>query len=95
MVDIVGRDVLFPFIAAVIYQFQPPPGVLQAYARAAAVSIVLGVVGVVAGEHQLAFLLLQADVDGGRTTAADTVLEGILDERDEQQRGDFMVGGEG
>ena len=78
MVYIVGSDILLPFITTVINQFQSAASVLQPYARSAAIRIVLGIVGVVAGEYQSVRQLFQMNVNAGRSVAADTVLESVF-----------------
>ena len=69
---------MLPFISAMINQFKTATGVLQSYARPATVSIVLGIVGVVAGEYQSVRQLFQMNVNAGRSVAADAVLESVF-----------------
>ena len=73
-----------PSIAARVHEVQSAAGVLDADARAAAVLLVLGVVGVRAAKGDSVVVGGQADVDHGVAATADTVLKGILNERDEE-----------
>ena len=78
-------------IASVVHQFQTASGIFQSDARTAAVCIVLGIVGVVADKDELVIILLQANIDGRRPVAADTMFESILNQRDKQQWGNLRL----
>ena len=90
VVDIILKR-LFPFVTILVHQFQPAACVLNADTAAAAVFVALGIVGIVADEHQLAIVLLQTDINRGGAIAAHSMLEGVLDERDEKQGGHFEL----
>ncbi len=85
----VAFEGLLPDVTTWIDEVETATGVLYADARAAAVCVVLGIVGVVAGEDELVVLLFQTDIDLRGPAAAHAVLEGILDERDEEQGGNL------
>ena len=91
MIDILWRDGLLPLVATWVEEVEAATGILQTDARTAAVGIILGIVSVVATEDQSVVRLFQPDIDFRGTAAADTVLEGILDERDKQQRRYFKL----
>ena len=84
----VAFEGLLPGVAARIDEIKTATGVLQTDARTAAVCVVLGEVGIVAGKDEIVVLLFQTYIDLRRPTAAYAMLEGILDERDEKQRRD-------
>jgi hypothetical protein len=90
VVDIIFEGLL-PLVATCIHKVEAATGVFKSYARTTAISIVLGVVGVSAGKHELVGFLHQTDVDRRRSATADTMLESILDEGDKKQRGDFEL----
>ena len=87
----VAFEGLLPGVAARIDEVKTATGVLQTDARTAAVCVVLGEVGVVAGEDETVSLLLQTDVDLRWPAAAHAVFEGVLDERDKEQGGHFQL----
>ncbi len=84
----VAFEGLLPGVAARIDEIKTATGVLQTDARTAAVCVVLGEVGIVAGKDEIVVLLFQTYIDLRRSAAAHAVLEGILNERDEKQRRD-------
>jgi hypothetical protein len=59
----VAFEGLLPGVATRIDEVETATGVLQADARAAAVCVVLGEVGVVAGKDEIVVLLFQTDID--------------------------------
>ena len=71
-----------------IDEFQSSLGILYTDARPATVLVVLGVIGVVTDKSQLSLVRSQRNIDLRLAPAAHTMLEGILDERNEEQGGD-------
>ena len=78
---------LFPGVLSGISQFEPVFHLLQSDARAASVAFGLGVVAVADVAHDFVVGFGQTDVDETLLRGRDAVLEGIFDERDEDERG--------
>ena len=81
----VGCDAFFPRVVGEIGQFQAALYLLQADAVTTVVGGGLGEVGVADVAGNLIVVGIDADMDERRLGRADTMLEGILDQRNEKQ----------
>ena len=79
MIDIIFERLL-PGIMPLVHQVEAATGVLQSDARTTTVGIILGEIGVLAGEDEFSLVLFQSDIDTRVAAATDAMLEGILDE---------------